>query len=142
MCIWLIGIGLANYIVYGVTYAWLEGDAKNGLVQVTVSPEGARQVAYYVAGHFIRHGAAGKLHEVTRGQWIYSYVHSISLWGTHATILLAMLTLSRPHILATMRSTRVGGGAFVAVAATLIVVIFGAATTWFVLEFLAEIHKY
>lgn len=142
LCIWLIGIGLANYVVYGITYAWLEGDAKNGEIQASQAPGGGLHLTYYVAGHFIRHGATGKLHEVTRGQWIYSYVHSISLWGTHAMILLAMLTLARPHIAATMRYSTVSGATFVTISATLIVVIFGAATTWFLLEFLAELHKH
>jgi hypothetical protein len=142
LCIWLIGIGLANYLVYGITYAWLEGDAKNGAIQVTQTPVGGQDLTYFVAGHFIRHGAQGKLHQVTRSQWIYSYIHSISLWATHAVILLAMLTLARPHIAATMRHSRLTGAAFVTVAATLIVVIFGAATTWFILEFLAELHKH
>ncbi len=142
MCIWLIGVGLANYLAYGITYAWLEGDAKNGQIQVQPLVAGGEQVTYFVAGHFIRNGPKGKLHEVTRGQWIYSYIHSISLWGTHAMILLAMLTLARPHIMATMRDARISGETFVTIAATLIVVIFGAATTWFLLEFLAELHKY
>jgi hypothetical protein len=141
ICIWLIFLGLANYVVYGITYAWLEGDAKNGEIQRIVTPMG-QHLTYYVAGHFIRHGAAGKLHEVSRGQWIYSYIHSISLWGTHAMILMAMLTLARPHIVATMRNTRIDGQTFVTVSATLIVVIFSAATTWFLLEFLAELHKH
>jgi hypothetical protein len=142
LCIWLIFIGLANYLVYGITYAWLEGDAKNGEIQVTPTVTGGQHLTYYVAGHFIRHGTEGKLHQVTRGQWIYSYIHSISLWATHAVILLAMLTLARPHIAATMRDSRVTGMAFVTIVATLIVVIFGAATTWFILEFLAELHKH
>lgn len=141
MCIWLIFIGLANYVVYGITYAWLEGDAKNGKIQMVVTPMG-QHLTYYVAGHFIRNGAEGKFHEVTRRQWIYSYIHSISLWGTHAMILLAMLTLARPHIVATMRATRVRGETFVTIAATLIVVIFSAATTWFILEFVAELNKH
>lgn len=140
LCIWLIGLGLANYLAFGITYTWLEGDAKNGQIQVA-DPPACPQATYYVAGHFIQHGMAGKLHQVTRNQWIYSYIHSISLWSTHAVILLSMLTLAKPHIIATMRSDRVQGTTFVTVAATLIAVIFGAATVWFVLEFLAELHK-
>lgn len=142
LCIWLIFAGLANYIAYGITYAWLEGDAKNGEIRVTTLDDGSHRTTYFVAGHFIRHGATGKLHEVTRRQWIYSYVHSISLWGTHAMILLAMLTLARPHIIATMRDSPVRGPTFITAAATLIVVIFGAATAWFMLEFLAELSKH
>lgn len=141
MCIWLIFAGLANYLAFGISYAFLQGDAKNGYVEAKASPEGGQQRIYHVGGHFIKHGIEGKYNQVTRRQWIYSYIHSISLWATHAVVLLAMLTLARPHIVATMRDSRLDGPTFVAVATTLIVVIFGAATTWFLLEFLSELHK-
>jgi len=141
LCIWIIFAGLANYLAYGIAYAWLQGDAKNGYVEVQNRPDGTAVKKYFVRGHFIKHGPQGKTREVTRGQWIYSYLHSISLWGTHAAVLLAMLTLSRPHIIATMRDSPIGGPTFITVFATLIVVIFGAATVWFALEFAAELSK-
>ena len=98
-------------------------------------------MTYYVGGHFIKHGAQGKFSQVTRRQWIYSYIHSISLWPTHAAVLLSMLTLARPHIIGTMRDSRVGGPIFITVVATLIVVMSAAAMAWFLLEFLNELHK-
>lgn len=138
---WLILAGLANYLAYGISYAFLQGDAKNGYVEVTPSADGAPHVTYYVGGHFIKHGIEGKYNQVSRPKWIYSYIHSISLWATHAVVLLSMLTLARPHILATMRDSRISGQTFITVTATLMVVIFGAATVWFLLEFLSELHK-
>ena len=138
---WLILAGLGNYLAYGISYAFLQGDAKNGYVEVKAQEIGRPQVTYYVGGHFIKHGAEGKFSEVTRRQWIYSYIHSISLWGTHAVVLLSMLTLARPHIIGTMRDSVVGGPTFITVIATLIIVMSGAATTWFLLEFLSELHK-
>ena len=138
---WLILVGLANYLAYGISYAFLQGDAKNGYIEVQPSETGKHVMTYYVGGHFIRHGAQGKVSEVTRRQWIYSYVHSISLWATHAVVLLSMLTLARPHIIGTMRDSRVGGPVFITVVATLIVVMSAAATAWFLLEFLNELHK-
>jgi len=141
ICIWIIFAGLANYIAYGIGYAWLQGDAKNGYIEVHKQPDGTVQRTYFVRGHFLKHGREGKTREVTRAQWIYSYIHSISLWITHAAVLLAMLTLARPHIIATMRNGPIAGRTFVNVFATLIIVIFGAATAWFVLEFVAELSK-
>ncbi len=145
ICIWILFAGLANYLAYGIMYAWLQGDAKNGYVEVQPSdPDAAaeaRKVSYFVGGHFIRHGASGKFSQVTRNQWIYSYIHSTSMWATHAALLLAMLTMARPHIIATMRASPVRGPTFITVAYTLIVVIFGAATAWFALEFFSELHK-
>jgi hypothetical protein len=52
-----------------------------------------------------------------------------------------MLTLARPHIMGTMRDSRVGGPIFITVVATLIVVMSAAAMVWFLLEFLNELHK-
>jgi hypothetical protein len=139
---WLILAGLGNYLAYGISYAFLQGDAKNGYVEVAAHEAGRTHVTYFVGGHFIRHGATGKFSEVTRGQWIYSYIHSISLWATHAVVLLSMLTLARPHIIGTMRdNTLVGGPTFITVIATLVIIMSGAATTWFLLEFLSELHK-
>lgn len=139
---WLILVGLGNYLAYGISYAFLQGDAKNGYIEVTPGPAGKVPTAYYVGGHFIRHGAEGKFSEVTRRQWIYSYIHSISLWGTHAMVLLSMLTLARPHIIGTMRDGPVGGPTFITIIATLIVAMSAGATTWFLLEFLSELHKH
>ena len=141
LCIWLILAGLGNYLAYGISYAWLQGDAKNGYVTIDPGPDGARHAAFFVRGHFIRHGSEGKSREVTRAQWNYSYIHSISIWPTHAAVLLAMLTLAQPHIIATMRDSPMRGPTFITVAATLIAVFFGAATIWFTLEFFAELHK-
>ncbi len=138
---WLILAGLGNYLAYGISYAFLQGDAKNGYVEVRPTESGRPIVTYNVGGHFLRHGAAGKYSEVTRRQWIYSYIHSISLWPTHAIVLLSMLTLARPHIIGTMRDSRIGGPVFITVVATLIVVMSAVATTWFLLEFLSELHK-
>ncbi len=138
---WLILAGLANYLAYGISYAFLQGDAKNGFVEVRTTELGKTAATYYVGGHFIRHGATGKFTEVTRRQWIYSYIHSISLWPTHAIVLLSMLTLARPHIMGTMRNSPVGGPVFITIVATLVVVMSAVATTWFLLEFLSELHK-
>lgn len=138
---WLILIGLANYLAYGITYAFLQGDAKNGYIEARPTKDGQSAASYYVGGHFIRHGAQGKFSEVTRNQWIYSYIHSISLWPTHAAVLLSMLTLARPHIIGTMRDSRLTGPIFITVVATLIVVMSAAATLWFLLEFLSELQK-
>ncbi len=141
MCVWLILAGLGNYLAYGISYAFLQGDAKNGYIEVKMLPGGTQQLVYYVGGHFIRHGDQGKFNQVTRRQWIYSYIHSVSLWATHTVVLLSMLTLARPHIIATMRDSQVSGPTFITIIATLIVVMSGAATTWFLLEFLSELHK-
>ena len=129
ICLWIIGAGMLNFFAYTVVYAYVGGDAKNGRVA---------NGAYYVCGHFLR-GMEGKETAVSRGVWMYSYLHSISIWPTHAAILLSMLVLARPHILATMKDGVIGGPTFVTVFATLVVVVTMISTAWFVLDFVRQL---
>lgn len=130
VCIWIIGLGLANLLAYTVSYAYLQGDAANGEI---------RDGKYYVRGHFI-HGPEGKQKDVSRATWIYSYIHSITIWPTEGLLLVALLILARPHIIATMREDgMVSGQTFVTICITLVVVIVSAITFWFVLDFLRNL---
>lgn len=93
VCLVLIGAALANLLAYTVAYGVIGGDAPNGHTEA-----GGR---YFIRGHFLK-SSAGQEFEVSRGVWLYSYVHSISLWLSMGVVLLCMLVLARPHILATM----------------------------------------
>jgi hypothetical protein len=140
ICIWIICLGLINFFAYTVVYAQLGGDAKNGGRQRIVTDAGEEQVVYFVRGHFIR-GTAGQRTDVPRWVWIYSYLHSISLWPTQAVMMISMLILARPHIIATMReSTWIRGPAFIAVAMTLIGVLYSAMTIWFVIHLVLDLR--
>jgi hypothetical protein len=126
ICIWIIFLGLANFVTYTVMYWYLQGDAKNGAVI-----EGK----YYVRGHFIRE-RAGLPEEVGRSLWLYSYVHSISIWPTIGAVLVAMFILARPHIIATMKSdAMIRGPTFITASITTIVILTGASTFYFILTF-------
>jgi len=135
LCIWVIFLGLLNFVAYAVLYAQIGGDARNGYIGA--GPDGER--VYYVAGHFI-HGRQGRFEQVAGWVWIYSYVHSISLWPTEAAVLLCLLILARPHIIATMKENGVmQGSTFVAVCATTVVLLTGTITVWFTLRFITEL---
>ena len=126
--LWIIVLGLANLVGYTVMYWYLQGDAKNGAFI-----EGR----YYLRGHFIhsRHGQFSD--EVGRATWIYSFVHSITIWPTVGAVLVAMFILARPHIIATMRAdARIRGSTFVTVGVTVIVLITGTSTLYFILSFI------
>lgn len=130
LCIWIIGLGLLNLLAYTVSYAYLQGDAANGEV---------RGDNYYVRGHFL-HGPEGKLKSVGQATWIYSYIHSISVWPTEGMVLVALLILARPHIIATMKEDgMIGGQTFVTICITIVVVVVSAITLWFVLDFLRQL---
>ncbi|MCG3138969.1 MAG: hypothetical protein HJJLKODD_02841 [Phycisphaerae bacterium] len=125
--IWLIGLGLLNCLLFTVVYAYIGGDALNGKVVDS---------RFYVRGHFLR-DAGGQATEVSQAVWIYSFVHAISIWPTIGGVLCSMLVLARPHIIATMQEEMViRGGSFVSAAMTLILIVTGASTVHFVIDFI------
>lgn len=130
LCIWIIGLGLLNLLAYTVTYAYIQGDARNGEV---------RDGRYYVRGHFI-HGLEGQQREVDKATWMYSYIHSISIWPSEGLVLIALLILARPHIIATMKEDGlVSGQTFVTICMTLVALLVIVSTFWFLLDFLGEL---
>jgi hypothetical protein len=129
ICVWLIILGLGNFIVYAAIYAVIGGDAPNGYIK-----EADGRLTYYVRGHFV-HRSVGYEQDVPRWVWIYSYLHSISIWPSIAAVLLAMLVLARPHIMATYQRGVMTGATLVTVMATLIVVVTSAVMIWFIKDF-------
>ena len=120
ICIWIILIGLANFLAYTMLYMFVGGEAVNGFVQNT--PNGQR--------FFLQSGQ-----EVSHGAFIYSGVHSISVWLTVAAIMLAMLTLAKERIASSMRETIIRGRTFMTILATIITFTTAIITIWFVLQF-------
>ena len=131
--LWIIALGLANFVLYTLTYWYLGGDAPNGAF---------RGGDYYLRGHFIW-GRSGRLSDpVPRGVWLYSYIHSITIWPTIAAVLVSMFVLARPHIIATMKSgSPVRGNTFVAICITVIILVTGATTLFFVMDFLNALSR-
>jgi len=132
ICIWIIILGLGNFVAYTVAYSYIGGDARNGYIQ---------DGRYYVQGHYI-HGLEGSRSEVSPGTWIYSYIHSITIWPTIAAVLLGTLILARPHIIATMKEGFVSGPTLITVFATVIVLVVGAMTVWFVIDFISTLRNH
>ncbi|MFA5863823.1 MAG: hypothetical protein WC975_03960 [Phycisphaerae bacterium] len=130
--LWVIFLGLANFVSYTVVYGYIGGDAKNGEV---------RDGRYFVRGHFIHihFNDRERETEVSRGTWIYSYLHSISILPTMAAIIVSMLILARPHIIATMKEGFIGGQTLITIFATVVILIVGAITTWFILDFIRDL---
>lgn len=130
LCVRLIILGLANFLIYATIYAIIGGDAQNGGIR--------EDGTCYVRGHHI-HRLHGYEQDVPRGVWIYSYIHSISIWPSIAAVLLSMLVLSRPHILATYPHGIIRGTTLVTVVATVIVFATTVIMIWFVVAFVAEL---
>jgi hypothetical protein len=134
LCIAIITLGLLNYLAYTLSYAALGGDAQNGYRTLVQDGSGARRWAYYVRGHFI-HSLTGREREVSRGAWIYSYLHSISVPLTSGAMIISMLVLARPHILATMRGGWFSGQTFVVAFGTVVILATLAVTVMFAWSF-------
>ncbi len=125
ICILIIVIGLVNFLAYAVVYMSIDGDAMNGYVRADVV-DGRKVLHYYLVKH-------GNPVEVSRGVWIYSAVHSISIWITVGAVLLSMLTLAKDRIISSMHSSIVRGRTFITILATVVTLISLAITMWFLL---------
>ena len=120
ICITVIMVGLANFLVYVLMYAFIYGEAINGHV---VSIGGA--LHYYLQ--------SGR--EVSRCVFIYSGLHSISIWPTVGAIMLAMLTLAKDRIVSSMRTTIIRGRTLITIFATIITLMVVFLTIHFALDF-------
>jgi len=130
LCVWLIIIGLANFLTYATVYAIIGGDAQNGGIR--------EDGTCFVRGHHI-HRVLGYEQDVPRWVWMYSYVHSISIWPSIAMVLLAMLMIARPHILATYQQGIVQGATLLTVMATVIVFVTSIIMVWFIVGFVSTL---
>jgi len=88
VCIWVIMVGLANFMVFTVLYVFIGGEAVNGYV--IKAADGSLR-------YELQEGVT-----VSRGVFIYSGIHSITIWPTVGAILLAMLTLAKDRIVSSM----------------------------------------
>lgn len=136
LCVWLIVLGLSNFMVYATVYAFIGGDAPNGYIRVN---EGDAQPTYYIRGHFV-HRKIGYEQDVPKWVWIYSYLHSITIWPSIATVLLAMLVLARPHIIATYQKGVMRGTTLVTVLSTIIVLVTSVIMLSFIVDFAKTIR--
>jgi heme/copper-type cytochrome/quinol oxidase subunit 2 len=109
----------------------IDGDAMNGYIRSGVV-DGRRVLHYYL----VRHGMPV---EVSRGTWIYSAVHSVSIWITVGAVLLSMLTLAKDRIISSMRSSIVRGRTFITILATVVTLISLAVTMWFLLYMIRQL---
>ena len=126
ICIWVIVLGLLNFLAYTVLYVFINGEAVNGWVDVHV---GTRH-------YYLQSGT-----EVSHGVFLYSGVHSISIWVTVAAVMLAMLTLAKDRIISSMHAAVVRGRTFITILATIITLTTALATVYFVLIFARTLAK-
>jgi hypothetical protein len=139
ICIAIIAFGLLNFLIYTMTYAILGGDAHNGYRRVVTGADGSQHAEYIVRGHHVR-DLQGLQTPVSRGAWIYSYAHSITVPLTSGALIICMLVLARPHIIATMRDGWISGQAFVTAFATVVILVSIAVTVLMAAHFVAQVR--
>jgi len=123
----MIILGLVNFLAFTMSYVVIGGDAMKGDIRVETTDHGQKVLHYFLVGE-----GRGRRFEVSRGVWIYSAVHSISLWITMGAVMLSMLTLAKDRIVASMRTSIIRGRTFITVLATLVTLISIVFTVWFV----------
>jgi len=124
ICIYVIALGLANFLIYTIAYLIIGGEAIHGHI---LAQDG--QIQYFLGG---REDPVSKL------VFIYSGVHSISIWPTFGAVMLAMLTLAKDRIVASMRSALVRGRTIITIIAVIITIIAILLTFTFTRKFVRQ----
>ncbi|MCY2929364.1 MAG: hypothetical protein NTV86_07680 [Planctomycetota bacterium] len=128
ICIWVISLGLVNFLAFTLIYMYVGGEAVNGRVEVQ-----GNKIRYYIIT------PSQRPHQVSNGVFWYSGIHSISIWPTVGAILLAMLTLAKDRVIDSMHSTVVRGRTFLTILATIITLIVILCGLWGTLAFAGKL---
>jgi hypothetical protein len=121
ICIWIIVIGMVNFLAFTIGYTIIGGEAIRG--KITVDAGGDRN--YYLDSE----------KKVSHGVFLYSGIHCISIWLSVAAIMLSMLTLAKDRIVDSMHAAVVRGRTFCTVVAVLIGITTGGLTFLFIRQF-------
>ncbi len=109
ICLLIIIIGLLNFLAYGIGYWILWGEALHG-DHVELINGGT---AYLLNPHD---------KQVSRGEFLYSGIHSLTIYLTVGAVMLAMLTLAKERIVSSASRTILRGRTLITVVATIITV--------------------
>jgi len=123
----VILIGLANFLVYTIAYLIIGGEAIHGRI---IAKGG--QTQYFLAG---------RTDPVSRCVFVYSAIHSISIWPTFGAVMLAMLTLAKDRIVESMHSALVRGRAIITLLAIIIAIIAILLTFRFTRRFVRQMRS-
>ncbi len=131
ICIRVIVIGLLNFLAYTVVYLLIGGEAVNGWVRTAADGD----IVY-----FLKSWSQSEV-QVHKATFIYSAIHSISIWPTAGAVMLAMLTLAKDRIVSAMHATIVRGRTFITILATILVVMILLATIMFTRKFIEKMKN-
>jgi len=126
ICVYVILIGLANFLAYAVGYSIIGSEAIHGQIASI-----GGQTQYFLCG---------QNEPVARWVYIYSAIHSISIWPTFGAVMLAMLTLAKDRIVESMRSDLVRGRMIITLVAVVIGIIAIFYTYMFTRQFVRQMR--
>jgi hypothetical protein len=121
ICLWVILIGMANFLAYTIGYTIIGGESVRGRIELN---EQTGERTYYLD--------TGQ--QVAPAAFIYIGIHSISIWLTVMAIMFALLTLAKDRIADSMKSAAMRGRTFCTVLAVLI----GICTAGLMFQFIHE----
>jgi hypothetical protein len=128
ICLWVIVIGMAYFLVYSVAYAVVGGESVRG--KIYEDPATGDRTYYLDSGK-----------DVGRGEFIYMGIHSIVLWVTVAAVMLSMLTLAKDRIADSMQSAAMRGRTFCTVLAVVIGIFAGGMTFLSIRDFIGHFEN-
>lgn len=131
ICIWIILIGMTNFLAYTVSYSIIGGEAVLGSVEYDTAKN---KVVYHLT-------PKGKPEGVHRDMFIYSGIHSISIWPTVMAVMLAMLTLAKDRIAGSVRSSVVTGRSLISILAVIISISTAGLTFLFLRQFMTLLSQ-
>ena len=166
LCVWIIIIGLGNFLAFLGMYIYIGGDAKNGevykdptggvhyLIQMRGSDADAARVSQPTTtpdpkARFIRFQGSRIFHnlngtpykDIGKEMYIYSGVHSILIWLTVAAVLLAMLTLAKDQLVTAMEDQPISGRTIIHLFAAVVVCTTLMMTAFFLQDFITQLMK-
>ena len=123
ICIWIIVIGMVNFLAYTISYSIVGGESVRGRIEKIETQDGV-QFKYYLDSGL----------EVPPGEFVYMGIHSISIWITVGAIMLSMLTLAKDRISDSMHDAMMRGKTL----CTVLAVVIGICTAGLALQFIRQ----
>jgi len=135
ICLWIILLGLANFLAYTVVYFVLAGEAIHGGVGIDPADPAGRM--YFV----LDRGNPQQVQQVSPAVWMYSALHTISIPVTVGAVLLAMLTIAKDRIVSSLRSSAVRGRALITLLAAVVTICSLAWIAWFLYRMISQLRN-
>jgi hypothetical protein len=164
ICVWIIVLGLINFVAFLMMYVYIGGDAKNGkvvkfadgkiryLIEMrglerdvarthtpTTLPDPVSGLTAVQSTRIYKSSDGTPYKDIGKSLYIYSGLHSIFILITVAAVMLAMLTLAKDQLVTAMEHQFFSGRALIHVFATVVVLTTTMMLIWFIVGFINQL---